>query len=157
MNYTIESLAAEQAALALERFDYDFVWRLGVAMRDIAAARNAPVAITLSHGSDLVFATLLPGATIDNLEWAARKRAVAHRFHRSSLSLRLETEAGDVDFNRRYRLPDAAFAASGGGVPLIERNGTLVGTAGVSGLPDVEDHRLIIEALRQVLGRPKNA
>lgn len=154
MNYTVESLASEQAALELDRFDYDFAWRLGSAMRELAAARAAPVAITIAHGSDLVFSTLLPGATIDNLEWAARKRAVAHRFHRSSLSLRLESEAGGFDFNRRYRLADAAFAASGGGVPLMQRNGTLIGTAGVSGLPDVEDHALIIAALRTVLERP---
>jgi hypothetical protein len=33
-------------------------------------------------------------------------------------------------------------------------NGTLIGTAGVSGLPDVEDHRLIVAALRTLLGKP---
>jgi len=153
MNYTVESLAAEQAALELDNFDYDFAWRLGAAMRNLAAERRAPVAITVSHGSDLVFATILPGGTIDNLEWTARKRAVAHRFHRSSLSMRLEAEAAGFDFNRRYRLSEADFAASGGGVPLIERNGTLVGAAGVSGLADVDDHGLIVEALRILLKR----
>ena len=151
MTYTVESLAAEQASLALDCFNYDFVWRLGATMRELAAGREAPVAITVAHGSDLVFATVLPGGTIDNLEWAARKRAVAHRFHRSSLSMRLEAEATSIDFNRRYRLPEADFAASGGGVPLMQRNGTLVGSAGVSGLPDVEDHSLIVEALRILL------
>jgi uncharacterized protein (UPF0303 family) len=92
----------------------------------------------------------MPGATPDNLDWAARKRAVAVRFHRSSLAMRLEAEQRQIDFNRRYRLPEADFAASGGGVPLMLRNGTLIGAAGVSGLPDVEDHRLIVEALRSL-------
>jgi uncharacterized protein (UPF0303 family) len=67
--------------------------------------------------------------------------------------MRLEAEERGIDFNRRYRLPEAAFAASGGGVPLLLRNGMLIGTAGVSGLPDVEDHRLIVEALRSLAPR----
>jgi uncharacterized protein (UPF0303 family) len=151
-DYTLETLAEEQNGLRLAGFDYDFAWRLGVAMHDAAAKAGHPVAITVAHGTDLVFAVLMPGATPDNLDWAARKRAVAGRFHRSSLAMRLEAEAKGHDFNRRYRLPEADFAASGGGVPLLLRGGTLIGTAGVSGLPDVEDHRLIVEALRGLAG-----
>ena len=70
--------------------------------------------------------------------------------------MRLEAEEGKFDFNRRYRLPEFDFAASGGGVPLILRNGTLIGTAGVSGLPDVEDHRLIVDALEALRVSPRS-
>lgn len=154
MSYALDDLAAEQEALRLDAFDYDLVWALGALMRRNASAARAPVAIEIAHGGDLVFSTLLPGATPDNSDWAARKRAVAQRFHRSSLAMRLEAEQKGYDFNRRFRLPDHLFAASGGGVPLMLRSGTLVGTAGVSGLPDVEDHRLVVDALRELLGRP---
>lgn len=64
--------------------------------------------------------------------------------------MRLEAEAKGYDFNRRFQLPEAEFTASGGGVPLILRNGVLIGTAAVSGLPDTEDHRLIVAALRSL-------
>jgi uncharacterized protein (UPF0303 family) len=137
----------------LEWFDYDFAWKLGSLMRDRAAAACAPVAITIAHGADVVFSVLMPGATPDNTDWTARKRAGALRFQRSSLAMRLAAEHGGYDFNRRYRLPESEFAASGGGVPLLLRNGTLIGTAGVSGLPDVDDHRLIADALRTLLGK----
>nr|WP_244598490.1 heme-binding protein [Rhizobium tubonense] len=30
---------------------------------------------------------MIPGATPDNTDWAAGKRSIAHRFHRSSCSL----------------------------------------------------------------------
>jgi uncharacterized protein (UPF0303 family) len=153
MTYTIEMLAQEQQGLLLERFDYDFAWHLGVSMRERAASAAAPVAITVAHGADLIFSVLMPGATPDNSDWAMRKRAVAGRFHRSSLAMRLEAERDGVDFNRRYRLAESDFAASGGGVPLILRNGTLIGTAGVSGLPDVDDHSLIVDALKSLLPR----
>lgn len=153
MTYTIESLAMEQDELRIESFDYDFVWRLGAAMREKAAAKKLPVIITISHGADVVFSALMPGATADNIDWAARKRAVAWRFHRSSLAMRLEAEKGNFDFNKLYRLPEEDYAASGGGVPLILRNGTIIGAAGVSGLPDIEDHKLVVEVLGNMLSR----
>jgi Haem-degrading len=74
MTYTLERLAAEQNELLLDRFDYDFAWALGKSMRDLAKKTSAPVAIEVTHGTALVFASLLPGATPDNLDWTARKR-----------------------------------------------------------------------------------
>ena len=151
MTYTPDRLAVEQQDLLLTHFDYDFAWALGVRMRDLALRTAAPVAITLAHGTAVVFSVLMPGATLDNLDWAARKRAVSHRFHRSSLAMRLEAEAAGYDFNARFRLPETDYAASGGGVPLILRGGTLIGTAAISGLPDVEDHKLVVAALQDLL------
>lgn len=153
MTYTTDSLAAEQEQLLLDRFDYDFAWALGKAIRDRASAAKAPVAIEVSHGRSPVFTTLLPGATIDNLDWTARKRAVVHRFHKSSLAIRLEAVEGNYDFNARFRLPPEQFVAAGGGVPLILKNGTLVGTAAVSGLPELDDHRFVVEAIRSLLDK----
>jgi uncharacterized protein (UPF0303 family) len=151
MIYTPDHLAAEQQELLLNRFDYDFAWALGSRMRDLAARDAAPVAITVAHGTTVVFSTLMPGATHDNLDWAARKRAVAHRFQRSSLAIRLEAEEAGYEFNARFRLPEVDYVASGGGVPLILRGGTLIGTAAVSGLPDVDDHRLVVAAMRDLV------
>ena len=59
-------------------------------------------------------------------------------------------EAGGYSFNARYLLPPETFIASGGGVPLMLREGTLVGTASVSGLPDEEDLRLVVNVLREL-------
>jgi uncharacterized protein (UPF0303 family) len=151
MAYTLETLAAEQQELQLDHFNYDVAWEIGRAMREHASSRSLPVAIEISHGMIPVFVALMPGATLDNLDWTARKRAVAHRFHRSSLAMRLEAEKSKFDFNDRYRLPASDYVASGGGVPLLLRNGTLIGTAAVSGLPDAEDHALVIRALRDVI------
>jgi uncharacterized protein (UPF0303 family) len=152
-SHTLESLIAEQEKLLLDGFSFDFAWELGSRMRAKAASRKAPVAIEVASGGTVIFTTLLPGATPDNLSWTARKRAVALRFQRSSLFMRLQAEARPYDFHQRFRLPNTDFAASGGGVPLILAGGALVGTAGVSGLPDVEDHALVTTTLLEMLGR----
>ncbi|SHJ15115.1 heme-degrading domain-containing protein [Wenxinia saemankumensis] len=151
MTPTLEMLAREQQELPLPRFDYEIAWQLGSAMREEAAAQALPVAITIAHGTELVMSVLMPGATPDNLSWAARKRAVAHRFHRSSLAIRLEAEKGGYDLNAVFALPAGDYVASGGAVPLMLQGGTLIGTAAVSGLPDVEDHAMVVRALRRVI------
>lgn len=151
MTYTLESLAAELPTLQLDRFDYEIAWKLGCLMQSVAAANKLPVGISVAHGADLVFSLLMPGATPDNSAWMAGKRASVTRFHRSSLALRLEAEAGGYDFNTRFRLPTADYVASGGAIPLILRGGTLIGSAAVSGLPDTEDHRIVADAIRKLL------
>ena len=144
----MNELVKEQAGLDLSAFDYAAAWILGLRLRDMAEERKLPVGIEVSHGATPVFCLLMPGATSDNLDWLRRKRAVALRFHHSSLYMRLLCESKSVDFHTRYRLPREDFAASGGGVPILVSGVGVVGAVAVSGLPDVEDHQLVIEALR---------
>lgn len=148
---TLEALRAEQAALHLTTFNYDFAWTLGSLIRQRAASEKLAVAIEIRHGNDVVFASLTEGATIDNFGWTRRKCAVVHRFHRSSLQMRLEAEMKGQDFNARFGLPVSDYVASGGAFPLMIRGGTLIGSAAVSGLPDVEDHNLVTHCLHQLL------
>jgi len=152
----LSAVAEEREGLQLSHFDYEFAWNLGSRIRAKAAAADLPVAIEIRHGTDVIFSTLVGKATIDNLDWARRKGAVAHRFHKSSLEVRLEAQENSYDFNAHFRLPTTDYVASGGGFPLIIRGGLLIGTAAVSGLPDVEDHRLIVEALKDMTGRPRD-
>ena len=147
---TMDALADEQAGLVLSSFDLEAAWQLGRRIRDIAAERQLPIGIEVCHGATPAFFALMPGATPDNLDWVRRKRAVALRFHQSSLYMRLLCESKSVDFHDRYRLPREDFAASGGGVPIVVRGVGVVGAAAVSGLPDVEDHALVVSTLRSL-------
>lgn len=142
-------LLAEENNSLLDNFDYAAAWNLGKAIHDLATERSLPVAIAISHGATLVFLSLLPGATTDNIDWLKRKQATVWRFHHSSLYMRLLCEGKNRNFNAFYCLPEAEFAASGGSVPILVRNTGLVGSAAVSGLPHIEDHQLVMEALSQ--------
>jgi len=148
---SLTELADELRAIELESFNYEFAWGLGARIRALACRDEHSVAIEIRHGTEVIFSTLVGKATIDNFDWTRRKCAVAHRFHRSSLQVRLEAERDGYDFNQKFRLPTADYVASGGGVPLILKGGTLIGTVGVSGLPNIEDHNLIVMALREQL------
>ena len=43
------------------------------------------------------------------------------------------------------------FAAHGGAFPILVRGTGCIGTVAVSGLPQLEDHRLVVETLEQLL------
>ncbi|TNC72572.1 heme-degrading domain-containing protein [Rubellimicrobium roseum] len=149
---TMEDLLAEEASLVLDRFDYASAWDLGVRIRSVASERRLPIAVEVFHGTAPVFFALLPGATPDNSEWIRRKRAVALRFHHSSLYMRLACESKGVTLSERYGLPETEFVASGGAVPIFVRDVGLVGVATVSGIPDVEDHQLVVSAIHDLRG-----
>lgn len=147
---TPEQLLAEEERLQLAAFDHDTAWTLGAHLRAIAARDGLPVAIEIAHGATPVFLALLPGATPDNPHWLRRKRATVLRFHRSSLYMRLDCAARGVDFHSRFGLDPDAYVASGGALPIRVRGTGVVGVAAVSGLPDIEDHRLVVRALTEL-------
>jgi uncharacterized protein (UPF0303 family) len=52
-----------------------------------------------------------------------------------------------------YGLDPRHYAAHGGAFPILIRSVGPVGVVVVSGLPQVEDHRMVVAALRDHLGR----
>jgi uncharacterized protein (UPF0303 family) len=51
----------------------------------------------------------------------------------------------------KYLISSGEFAAHGGAFPLIIRGVGVVGTITVSGLPQEEDHQLVVATLRKFL------
>jgi uncharacterized protein (UPF0303 family) len=147
----LEELAAQEARLVFERFDDDTAWAVGVALRDAARAAGAPVAISIRRNGQRLFHAALPGATADNDGWLERKSAVVDRYGRSSLRVGEEFRAAGKTFEESSRLDPGAHAAHGGAFPVIVRDVGCVGTIAVSGLPQREDHRLVVETLETFL------
>lgn len=155
-----EELIAEAAELQLPSFTYDDAWALGLRLVELARADALPVAIDVRKGRQQVFHAGLPGSSADNDAWIRRKVRVVERYGEASLAVgQLWRERGTT-FEQASRLDPARFAAAGGCVPVVVRGVGPVGTAAVSGLPQVEDHRLVVRALRAHLaaaGRPLTA
>ena len=53
----------------------------------------------------------------------------------------------------KYLIPSSDYAAHGGAFPLIIRDVGVVGTITVSGLPQQEDHELVVTTLKQFLAK----
>jgi uncharacterized protein (UPF0303 family) len=65
--------------------------------------------------------------------------------------MKLKAEA--TTLLERYGLAVADYAAGGGSFPLIVENAGIVGSITVSGLPQRDDHNLVVEALCALVGR----
>ena len=144
----VAALHAEVDALHFPSFGPEDAWRLGSVLRELAVARGLGVTIDVRIGDQQVFHSALPGTTADNDDWIARKVGLVRRFNAASYPLASTHRASGRPFPAH--LDPRAVAFAGGCVP-IRIGGTMVGTVTVSGLPDVEDHRLVLEGIRTFL------
>ncbi|WP_345529216.1 heme-degrading domain-containing protein [Nocardioides endophyticus] len=98
-----------------------------------------------------LFHAALPGASADNDGWLARKYAVVDRYGCSSLRVGEQFRVAGKSFDTDSRLDPGEYAAHGGAFPILLRGTGCIGTVAVSGLPQRDDHRLVVEALEQLL------
>ncbi|QEV18267.1 heme-degrading domain-containing protein [Streptomyces alboniger] len=148
---TIDELEEQERRLVLPRFTYDDAWALGGLLVELARERRAPVAIDITRNGQQLFHAALPGSTPDNDAWTARKRRVVERYGCSSYLVGSRFRAKGTTFEASSRLDPDTYAAHGGAFPLAVEGAGVVGTVAVSGLPQVEDHALVVQALERFL------
>ncbi|WP_433120450.1 heme-degrading domain-containing protein [Micromonospora sp. CA-246542] len=145
---TLDELLREEAEL--ERTGLSETDAYELAMRAVAAAseRALPVAVGVWRAGRQLFHCGLPGSTQDNDAWLRRKGRVVMRFEHSSLYVARLCQDKNVTLTERYGLPASRYAAAGGALPLRVRGTGVVGWMGVSGLPQLDDHRFVVDILR---------
>ncbi len=148
----IEDLETEAQHLVLPRWDEGVALDLGLTLLDLAHGRGLPVVIDIRDTARTYFHAALPGATPLNDLWARRKSATALTFHAASLLVgkRMADKGRTVADDG---LSHADYAVHGGSVPVVAAGAGVVAAATVSGLPQVEDHALVVEALRALIER----
>ena len=148
----IERIALQERELRLPNLDAQAAWEIGSRLRGLAAERGLKLVVDVRRFGQPLFYTALDGTTPDNAEWVRRKSNVVARFHRSSYAVGLTLKLKETTLLDRYGLPVADYAADGGSFPLIVENAGIVGSVTVSGLPQRDDHNLVVEALCVHLG-----
>ncbi len=145
---TCVELERQEAELRFTRFDNDDAWRLGCSLTELARQRRAPVAIDIRRNGHQLFHYALPGASPDNDSWIERKARVVDRFGHSSLYMGQLCREADTTLEAKFGLEPARYAPHGGAFPLLIAGVGPVGVIAVSGLPQLDDHALIVEVLR---------
>lgn len=140
-------LEAEFATLDLPRFDEATALRLGQILVDLALADHLPVVIDIRTADRVLFHAGLPGSAPLNDLWARRKSNTALMFQLPSLLVAARNRAKNEALDK-HGLAGADYAESGGAVPVRVTGVGVVAVATVSGLPQVEDHRLVVRGLR---------
>ena len=146
----IAELEAEAARLILPRFDESVALDLGLRLVDLARARNLHVVIDIRDAARTYFHAAMPGSAPLNDLWARRKSATVLVIHEASLLVG-RRNALKGESMARHGLDPASHADHGGAVPLRVAGGVVAAVATVSGLPQVDDHRLVAEAILSLL------
>lgn len=147
----LDVLLRQEEELQLRSFGNDDAWRLGCALVEAARERSAAVTVDITRNGQQLFHAALPGTAVDNDEWVKRKIRVVQRFGHSSLYMGARCRVQGTTFEEKYGLDPGVFAAHGGAFPIILRGTGVVGAVVVSGLPQRDDHELVVATLRRFI------
>jgi uncharacterized protein (UPF0303 family) len=144
-------LAQQESLLHFTDFTPDTAWQLGNRLRDALLTREAGCTAEIELSGQLLFACTTVGAKPDQADWIRRKRNTVRHFARSSYAVGRQLELDGRTLEARDGLALADYAAHGGGFPIVFAGSECVGTIIVSGLPQREDHNLVVTAIAEHL------
>ncbi len=147
----IQKVIRQEELLVFKTFTEEDAWALGTAMRTEAAKYGQGVVIDIRRGDEILFFTAMPGTTDLNADWARRKRNLVNLTHNSSYLTGLE-----IKFQQPAELVkdlnEFDYAWHGGCFPIRVEGQGVIATATVSGLPQRDDHKLVVDVIADYLG-----
>ncbi|MEV8608458.1 heme-degrading domain-containing protein [Amycolatopsis sp. NPDC051373] len=147
----MQELLEQESRLVFPRFDNETALALGQHLLAAARERALPVTISVRRNGQRLFHAALPGTSADNDAWIDRKSRVVDRYGHSSFLVGTQFRAKGSSFEADSRLDPDLYAAHGGVFPVLVKNVGPVGTVGVSGLPQADDHAFVVEQLAAFL------
>lgn len=151
IEHDLEKIARQEKRLQFREFNARVAWELGVALKTAAEKRGASVAIDIRLEGHKLFSYGMQGTSPDNWDWIRRKRNVVMRYHRSSYAIGLKHERAGTTLQGATGLDLRDYSTHGGSFPVILAGSGCVGTITVSGLPQREDHSLVVSVLQDYL------
>jgi uncharacterized protein (UPF0303 family) len=150
----LQRIAMQEERLALARFDASAAWTLGSRLKTMAEAREAALAIEVRLARRTVFFHAMAGARPSNGDWVRRKRNTVEFLAWSSYRAALTPPVDGHTIAERMGLALRDYGFAGGAFPIAVQGVGLVGVVAVSGLPQRDDHAMVVEALAELAGVP---
>ena len=145
-------IAAQEKALTFQEFDEGTALKLGLAIRDEAERRGFAVAIDIRFAHRQLFFFAMPGTGPDNIEWIRRKVNTCLRFQKPSYAVGRGWAARGIGPSVERGLDPMDYVGAGGAFPIRLKGTGVVGTVTVSGVPERDDHMLVVRGIAAVLG-----
>ena len=145
----LKVLLQQEEEIQFRSFSNDTALAVGTALLDAAKSKGKPITIDIARNGQQLFHFAMQGTSLDNDVWIQRKNNVVNRFGHSSFYVGISLESKGQTIEEKYLISSSEFAAHGGAFPLIIQGVGVVGTITVSGLPQQEDHELVITILKK--------
>ena len=134
--------------IELEKFSNKIGMDIGLAIINLAQERNQHIAVQVERLNHTIFLYVDDNLPADKHHWLRRKANVAKHFEESSLSVKQDLKNGNMSLTGTFALDEKKYLAKGGAIPIFVKDAGMIAIVTVSGLHDVEDHQIIIDALK---------
>lgn len=153
MEDILEQLLREEQELQFGKFNEETAWQLGSRLVEKCVREGIPVTIDIMRGEHQLFHASLTGTSTDNDEWVKRKVRLVYRFGHSSFYIGQLLKSKGKSIEEAFLIPESQYAPHGGCFPILVKGTGMVGAVTVSGLPQEEDHKLVVQAIRDYLSK----
>jgi uncharacterized protein (UPF0303 family) len=147
----LKELLQQEKTIQFPTFSNETALEVGMALLQAARDKGKPLTIDITRHGHQLFHYAMTGTTPDNDEWVRRKCNVVNRFGHSSYYIGISLENTGKTMEQKYLVSTQEYAAHGGSFPLILKGTGVIGTITVSGLPQKEDHELVVRTLTRFL------
>ncbi len=155
MEDILKQLLQEEQELQFTKFNEVTAWQIGSQLVEQGTQANLPITIDITRGTHQLFHASLPGTSPDNDEWVKRKIRLVYRFGHSSYYMGQLLKSKGKRLEEAYLLSESEYAPHGGCFPVILKDTGVIGTITISGLPQEEDHKLVVQVIRNYLAQEK--
>lgn len=152
-NFKSKDLLQQEIDCLLPHWDLSVAQVIGAVATRIGLDRNLGIEISIRIGDWEVFKSALPGSKQESDGWINRKANVVNLTQHSTMYERVKSEEDGTDWHASHGVADETHAIHGGGFPLYVKGEGYKGVLLISGLPQVEDHKLAVEILQIFLNR----
>jgi len=135
--------------IELDSFNNSIGLKMGLAIVDLAKERNLNVAVKIERLNHTIFLFIDENLPADKHIWLRRKANVTKHFEESSLSVKNDLTNGNMTLEKTFALDEKEYLAKGGSIPIFVKNAGMTAIITVSSLHDEEDHKIIIDALKE--------
>lgn len=147
---SLVDLNAEADSIVFAHFDERDAITLGQILTQIALDEELGVVVNIRTANRTLYHAATPGASAVNDNWARRKSNCALMLGKSSLIVGVQFRATGRSL-AEFGLNGADYADHGGAVAVMVAGTGMVAVATVSGLPQLQDHALVIRGMRKML------
>ena len=155
MDDVLKQLLQEEQELQFTKFNEATAWRIGGQLVEHGMQENLPITIDITRGDHQLFHASLRGTSADNDEWIKRKVRLVYRFGHSSFYMGQLLKSKGKRIEDAYLLSESLYAPHGGCFPVIVKDTGVIGTITVSGLAQEDDHKLVVQVIRDYLAQEK--
>ena len=148
---SLDTIRRQEQALQFTSFDNDAALAIGNRIVEMARADKVAVTVDITVNRNPLFFHAMAGTSPNNVDWIRRKSNLVNRTGHASFFVHTEAVNAGRDYDNLPTFDTRDYAAHGGSFPIVVKGTGQIGTITVSGLAGVDDHAMVVRALKWYL------